>query len=151
MIEIDKILKGTLAEQKNQEDLKRKSEKSEKRSKLENNLEIKIRFLVNLEKKKLPKLPTPRLGFLGWIQNFIGSLILAYAITNFSGLLPQLAKLLPAILGVMDFAIDLGGKFLNAIVSFIDIGYQAYDWTRNTLKTFGGDALVAGFDVHGCC
>ena len=146
LIEIDKILKGTLAEQKNQEDLKRKSEKSEKRSKLENNLENKNQILGKLGKKKLPKLPTPRLGFLGWIQNFIGSLILAYAITNFSGLLPQLAKLLPAILGVMDFAIDLGGKFLNAIVSFIDIGYQAYDWTRNTLKTFGGDALVAGFD-----
>ena len=146
LIEIDKILKGTLAEQKNQEDLKRKSEKSEKRSKLENNLENKNQILGKLGKKKLPKLPTPRLGFLGWIQNFIGSLILAYAITNFSGLLPQLAKLLPVILGVMDFAIDLGGKFLNAIVSFIDIGYQAYDWTRNTLKTFGGDALVAGFD-----
>ena len=146
LIEIDKILKGTLAEQKNQEDLKRKSEKSEKRSKLENNLENKNQILGKLGKKKLPKLPTPRLGFLGWIQNFIGSLILAYAITNFSGLLPQLAKLLPVILGVMDFAIDLGGKFLNAIVSFIDIGYQAYDWTRNTLKTFGGDALVSGFD-----
>ncbi len=146
LIEIDKILKGTLAEQKNQEDLKRKSEKSDKRSKLENNLENKNQILGKLGKKKLPKLPTPRLGFLGWIQNFIGSLILAYAITNFSGLLPQLAKLLPVILGVMDFAIDLGGKFLNAIVSFIDIGYQAYDWTRNTLKTFGGDALVAGFD-----
>ena len=146
LIEIDKILKGTLAEQKNQEDLKRKSEKSDKRSKLENNLENKNQILGKLGKKKLPKLPTPRLGFLGWIQNFIGSLILAYAITNFSGLLPQLAKLLPVILGVMDFAIDLGGKFLNAIVSFIDIGYQAYDWTRNTLKTFGGDALVSGFD-----
>ena len=52
LIEIDKILKGTLAEQKNQEDLKRKSEKSGKRSNLENNLENKNQILGKLGKKK---------------------------------------------------------------------------------------------------
>ena len=48
--------------------------------------------------------------------------------------------------GVMDFAIDLGGKFLNGLTSFIDIGYKAYDWTRGAIKTIGGDTLVKEFD-----
>jgi hypothetical protein len=45
-----------------------------------------------------------------------------------------------------DFIIDIGGKLLNGLVTFIDIGYKAYDATRGFLKSFGGENFAKGFD-----
>jgi len=146
LTEIDSILKGTFAMEKQDADRKRKSENQQKRSALENQVEKKNGILKNLG-KKLPKLPTKSFGFLSWIQNFIGSLILAYAVNNFSGLLPTLTKLLPLISGTMDIVIDIGGKLLNGLSTFIDLGYKAYDWTRGAIKNIGGDTLVGAFDT----
>ncbi len=124
---------------------KTKQGKQQKRTKLENQIENKNGILKSL-RKKLPKLPTKSFGILSWIQTFIGNIILAFAVKGLIGILPKLTGLIPLISGVMDFVIDLGGKFLNGLTSFIDIGYKAYDWTRGAIKTIGGDTLVKEFD-----
>ena len=145
LVEIDSILKGTLAMEKQDAERKTKQGKQQKRTKLENQIENKNGILKSL-RKKLPKLPTKSFGILSWIQTFIGNIILAFAVKGLIGILPKLTGLIPLISGVMDFAIDLGGKFLNGLTSFIDIGYKAYDWTRGAIKTIGGDTLVKEFD-----
>ena len=145
LVEIDSILKGTLAMEKQDAERKTKQGKQQKRTKLENQIENKNGILKSL-RKKLPKLPTKSFGILSWIQTFIGNIILAFAVKGLIGILPKLTGLIPLISGVMDFVIDLGGKFLNGLTSFIDIGYKAYDWTRGAIKTIGGDTLVKEFD-----
>ena len=44
--------------------------------------------------------------------------------------------------GAADFIINVGGKLLDGLVTFIDWGYKAFDFSRGLIgKTFGDDAL----------
>ena len=45
-----------------------------------------------------------------------------------------------------DFILDIGGKLLNGLVTFIDWGYKAYDATRGFIKSMGGENFAKGFD-----
>lgn len=142
VIEIDKILKGTLAIEKKQLDDTKKSNTQRKREKIEERLEKK----PNVEKDKI-KMPTlPRMGFLDWVKNFIGNIILGYFAVRLVDHLPKIVPILKFLGKATDFILNIGGKLLNGLVTFIDWGYKAYDATRGFIKNIFGQSGVKQFD-----
>jgi len=142
VIEIDKLLKGTVASQKKALDIKRKEGEKKKFSELETKLETKPK--AEKGKIEMPKLP--RMGFLDWIKNFIGNIILGYFAVRLVDQLPKLKGVISFIGAASDFVLDIGGKLLDGLVTFIDWGYKAYDATRGFMKNLFGEGGVKQFD-----
>ena len=142
-IEVDKLLKGTLASEKKQLDEKKKKDTQKRRDDVEERLEKKPKA----EKGSIKMPSLPRMRFLDWIKNFIGNIILGYFAVRLVDHLPKLIPIAKLIGKATDFAIDFGGKLLDGLATFIDVGYKAVDATRNLVgKTFGEDALK-NFDL----
>lgn len=141
-IEVNKLLKGTLAlDKKKLDDKKRKDnqkEKQEQEEKLESKPQIKR------GKIEFPKLP--RMGFLDFVKNFIGNVILGYFAVRLVDHLPKLIPFIKVIGRATDFIINLGGKLLDGLVTFIDWGYKGYDATRGFVKNLFGEDGVKKFD-----
>ena len=138
VIEIDKLLKGTVASQKKELDIKRKEGEKKRFSELETKLETKPK--AEKGKIKMPK--SPRMGFLDWIKNFIGNIIFGYFAVRLIDQLPKLKGVISFIGKASDFVLDIGGKLLDGLATFIDWGYKAVDFSRGLIgKTFGDDAL----------
>ena len=93
---------------------------------------------------KIPKVP--KLGMFGWLKRFIGSIILAFFANKMIDNLPNLVGLVKGIQGVLEFVSDIGITLINALATFVDWGYKAYDATRGFLKTIGGNGLAENFD-----
>ncbi len=86
------------------------------------------------------------MGFLDWIKNYIGNILLGYFAVRMVDHLPTLMEAFKGIVAVGEFIINIGGDLLNGLVSFIDWGYQAYDATRGFIKNIGGDSFLGAFD-----
>jgi hypothetical protein len=142
VITIDKLLKDSFLLSKKQEEIKRKGKEKEKFEGKEKELESKKP--PEVKGIKLPSLPKMR--FIDWIKNFITQTILGFFAVRLIEFLPQLLKVLPVIVKVADFFIDVGGKLLNGLVTFIDWGYKAYDATRGFAKNLFGEGGVKQFD-----
>ena len=142
VIEVDKILKGTLALKKKQLTDKKKSESSEGRKKQEEKLEKPSKG--GKEDKKM--LSLPRMGFLDSIKNFIGKILLGYFAYRLVEHLPKILPIINFIGSASDFIINVGGKLLNGLVTFIDWGYKAYDATRGFMKNMFGESGAKQFD-----
>jgi hypothetical protein len=142
IIEIDKILKGTLASKKKELDDK-KRETSQKRRE---NIETKLETKPSAEKGKIEMPKAPRMGFLDWIKNFIGNIILGYFAVRLVKYLPLMMPIVKFLGNAADFVIDIGGKLLDGLVTFVDWGYKAYDATRGFMKNLFGDGGVQQFE-----
>ena len=105
-----------------------------------------------LESKKKPedkkvKLPSaPKLGFLDIIKRFVVNVLIGFVAVRLIKHLPKLIEVAKFAGGALDFITDVGGKLLNGLATFIQKAYEAYDFTRNTLKSFGGENAVNLFD-----
>ena len=138
VIEIDSILKGTLAAEKKKLNESKKQDSSKRREKIEEKLETKPKA----ETGKIKMSSLPRMGFLDWIKNFIGNVILGYFAVRLVEHLPKIIPIVKFLGKATDLVLGLGGKLLNGLVTFIDWGYKAVDFSRNLIgKTFGDDAL----------
>jgi hypothetical protein len=80
------------------------------------------------------------------IKNFIGNVLLGYFAVRLIKHLPKIMPIVKFLGNAADFIIDVGGKLLNGLVTFIDIGYKAYDATRGFIKNLGGENFAKGFD-----
>jgi hypothetical protein len=117
---------------------KRKESEREKFGKEEEKLETKKE--PGVKKLNVPGLP--KLGFLDRLKNFIFNTLLGYFVYRLVPYTPQLINFVKIAAPAFDFIIDMSGKLLNGMVSFIDAGYKAVDATRGLVgKTFGDDAL----------
>jgi hypothetical protein len=117
---------------------KRKESEKEKFGKEEEKLETK----KEPGSKKLNVPGLPKLGFLDRLKNFIFNTLLGYFVYRLVPYIPQLVNFVKIAAPAFDFIIDMSGKLLNGMVSFIDAGYKAVDATRGLVgKTFGDDAL----------
>ena len=143
VIIIEKILKGTLAAEKDQLNQKKKDDKKGDREKQEQKLETKTK---NPEKKKLEMPKVPGMGIFGWIKNFIGNVILGYFAVRLVQYLPQLMEIAKVMMRVVEFVADVGIKLVDGLATFIDWGYKAYDATKGFLKNIGGEKLAGAFD-----
>ena len=142
VIQIEKILKGTIALEKKSLDDKKRKDSGTRREKQEEKLETK----PNVEKGNIKMPSAPRLGILDWVKNFIGNIILGYFAVRLIDHLPKIMPILKFLGAAADFIIDIGGKLLNGLVTFIDIGYKAYDATRGLVKNLFGKKGENQFD-----
>jgi len=144
VIIIEKILKGTLAAEKDQQKQQKKDDKKgDREAAQEKKLETKT---PNPEKKKLKMPKVPGMGIFGFIKNFIGNVILGYFAVRLVKFLPQMLGLLKGLGKVIDFVTDVGMFLVDGVASFINFAYNVYDGTRNLMKNIGGDALMGAFD-----
>jgi murein DD-endopeptidase MepM/ murein hydrolase activator NlpD len=143
VIKIEDILKGSLALDKKQLDDKKKATSRKRKDDIETKLETK----PNVESGGKVKLPAaPRMGILDWIKNFIGNVLLGYFAVRLIKHLPKIMPIVKFLGNAADFIINTGGELLNGLVTFIDIGYKAYDATRGFIKNLGGENFAKGFD-----
>ena len=142
VIQIENILKGTIALEKKSLDEKKRKESGTRREKQEEKLETK----PNVEKGNIKMPSAPKLGILDWVKNFIGNIILGYFAVRLIDHLPKIMPIVKFLGAAADFIIDIGGKLLNGLASFIDAGYKAYDATRGFIKNLGGENFAKGFD-----
>ena len=147
VLEIDKLLKGTLAAEKVQQKNQRKQQEKDERKQDEQEIEgapktEKTRFNLPLPKKVT--------SFWGEIKRYFGTVLFGWLVVRLIDWLPKLMPLLKGLARFADFVIYLGGVALNVLVSAVDIGYKAYDWTRGVIKnTFGEDAAQTFDSVMG--
>jgi hypothetical protein len=141
-IKIDSLLKDSLLLSKKENEKGRVKKEEKKFEQREKELENK--------KAKLPsgvKVPSlPGVGILGWIRNFIVQTVLGFLAVRLIDHLPKLLKVLPVIVKVSDFFIDMGGKLLDGLVTFVDKAYDVVDNTRKFTKQLGGEGLAQNFD-----
>jgi hypothetical protein len=142
VIKIENILKGSLALDKKQLDDKKRATSRKRKEDIETKLETK----PNAEGGKVKMPSAPRMGILDWIKNFIGNILLGYFAVRLIDHLPKIMPILKFLGNAADFIIDIGGKLLNGLVTFIDIGYKAYDATRGLVKNLFGKSGEKQFD-----
>ena len=142
VIKIENILKGSLALDKKQLDDKKRDASKKRKEDIETKLETK----PNAESGKVKMPSAPRMGILDFIKNFIGNVLLGYFAVRLIKHLPKIMPIVKFLGNAADFIIDVGGKLLNGLVTFIDIGYKAYDKTRGFIKNLGGENFAKGFD-----
>ena len=144
VININKFLESRKEQTEKQiEDSKKQNEKF-KRLQKEENLEKP----KNEWKKLIPK-KIPGLSFFDSIKKFVSGWIFGFVAIK---LIPLLPKLIPIVLGlgkIVNFFINVGGKFLNGFISFIDFGVKAGEATFGFLKNMGGEDFAKSFAKFG--
>jgi hypothetical protein len=142
VVKIESFFKGTLALDKKQLDDKKRDASKKRKEKIETKLETK----PNAESGKISMPAAPRMGILDFVKNFIGNVLLGYFAIRLIKHLPKIMPIVKFLGNAADFIIDVGGKLLNGLVTFIDWGYKAYDATRGFIKSIGGENFAKGFD-----
>mgnify|MGYP003342150074 FL=1 len=142
VIEIDSLLKGTLAVEKKKLDTQKRQESNKRKEKQEEKLETK----PQAERGPIKAPSLPRMGFFAWVKNFIGNIILGYFAVRLVKFLPLAIPIVKFIGKATDFVIDIGGKLLDGLATFIDWGYKAYDATRGFMKNMFGEKQAKEFD-----
>lgn len=136
------LLEGTLASKKKEENDKKKEEQQERRSKRETKLEKKPKDTGG--KLDLPKVPG--MSFLDRIKQFLMNILGGYLLYRLIKFAPLLTPIIKGIVQIGEWLINFGGKILNGLVTFIDWGYKAYDWTRGQVKNIFGEEGAKQFD-----
>jgi hypothetical protein len=143
VIKIEDIFKGSLALDKKQLDDKKKATSRKRKEDIETKLETK----PNVESGGKVKLPAaPRMGILDFVKNFIGNVLLGYFAVRLIKHLPKIMPIVKFLGNAADFIIDIGGKLLNGLVTFVQKGQEAHDKTRGFIKNLGGENFAKGFD-----
>ena len=138
LIKIEDLLKGTLAAEKKAADEKRKQQEQEDRSKQEQDVEKTPK-----SKEKGIKIPVPGeiKSFWGNIKKYIGTVLFGWLALQLLPLLPKLMPIVKFLASTAEFIINIGGKILNGLVTFIDWGYKAVGATEKWIgDKFGEDA-----------
>jgi len=144
VLEIESILKGTLAAEKDEQKRKKQELQDQRRAQQEEGLE------KDPKKKpdKKPKMPLkmPKVGLFGFIKNFIGGFIMNYFVGFLIDNAKTVGNILKVVVSVTDFLANAGLQIFNALSTFVDWGYKAIDATRGFIKTIGGEGLAQNFD-----
>jgi murein DD-endopeptidase MepM/ murein hydrolase activator NlpD len=137
----EKLIKSSLILQKKNSETRRKNSERESRINYESVLERTLGFLGR-PIKSIGK----RMSFLDSLKQFITSTLLGFIGIRLLKYLPQLLRLLPLFLKVGDFILDMSGKLLNGLVTFVDKGYQAADNAKKLVKSIGGQKAIDALD-----
>ena len=110
---------------------KKQDDKDDARKEKENRLESKP---SSPEKKKPTLDQLPKLGVFGWLKRFIGNIIAGIFLkkmVDFAGFLPGIIKFLDT---VGNFLATFGVKLIDGLVTFVDFGIKAYDFTIGVIE-----------------
>ena len=144
VIEIDKILKGTLASEKKEIDSKKKQDEKEKRQNAEKTLETSEE-----KKSKKTKLQIPKVKFFDRIKDFFGNILMGFILTRLIEYAPIIERFLPIIKNTFNFITDFVIGIIDALGTFLLWGKKAIDGTRNFIGDKFGDDAVKNFDALG--
>ena len=123
VIEIDKLLKGTLAEEKVQQKKERKQKEVEQRAQQETKLEKKDKD----GEEEAPKSLIPKLSFLDGIKKFLGGVLMGWPTLRLIKFLPKIVSFLKPAAAFVDWVLKWGGKLLDGLITFVDWGYKAVE------------------------
>ena len=143
VIKIDNLLKGTLAAEKAQQ---KKEEKQKEDQLREEQEQDKEKPEDKKDEKETPKSLIPKLSFLDGIKKFLGEVLMGWLVFRLIKFLPKIIKLLKPLAAFADFVIDVGGKLLDGLVSFIDWGYKAVEGTKGWIGEKFGDGAAEKFE-----
>ena len=145
VIEVDKLLKGSVVNEKKRIDDKKRKEQQETRSKREDELEKKPE---GGEKKK-SGLKAPKISFFDRIKNFIKNVLLGFILVRLVEFAPILNKIAPIIGGVVEFVSNVFMGIIDGLGTFLKWGFDAWESSEKKLKEWGGDEAVARFNDLG--
>ncbi len=141
-IEIDTLLRGSLALEKIRDEQNRK--KSEKKERAEGEKELEA--TDDKGKKKGKGLKLPKISFFDRIKNFITNVLLGFVVVRLLKFAPQLAEFLKVVAPIADFILDIGGKLFDGLVTLVTKGYELYDSGRKFIGDKLGEDAVKKFD-----
>ena len=141
-IEIDTLLKGSLALDKIRAEEARKKKQTQRRAASEKQLESRDK---SREEKK-SGLALPKIGFFDRIKNFIKNVLLGFILTRLVEFAPILQKIVPLLGGAIDFMTDFAIGLVDALGTFLKAGFDAYEKTEQFIEDIGGEEAVEKFN-----
>ena len=143
VIEIEKILKGSVALDKKLLDQERKQREKELRTQEESELETP----KDGDEKKVKKKKTKaKLGFLDGLINFIKEVLTGFILVRLIKFLPQLKKIVSILGGALDFFTNVALGLVDGLGTLLMWGDKAITGTRNLVKNIFGDKGAEIFD-----
>ena len=144
VVEIEKILKGSVALDKKIQDQERKEKQKLLRAEEEKELETKDDDADKKVKKKKSKI---KLGFLDGLIKFINDVLMGWLLVRMVDFLPQLQKILPLLGGALDFLTSTVLGIVNALGTFLMWGDKAISGSRGFVKNIFGEKGAKAFDA----
>jgi hypothetical protein len=144
--QIDDFYKGTVAAKREEIKKRKKQESDERKAEQEASLEkpkIDKKPKMNLKGLKMPKT-----GILDGIFKFIGTVLMGMLVMKLIDFADTLAKtgILQTLGKIGDFVLDVGGKILDGLITFIDKAYDFYDGFRKAVGDNFGEGAQEQFD-----
>ena len=144
VIQIQNILKGTLAADKARSKAERRGLEKQKRKKQETGLE---KVVPNKDKKAGKKFNVPGKGLLSGVFDFFKNLFLGWVLIKLVQIkLPGGQSLLAFIGGSIDFITDLVLGILDAAGTFLLWGKKAYEGTKGFIEDNFGEGAGEAFE-----
>jgi len=143
VIEIEKILKGSVALDKKLQDQERKQKEKSLRVEEEKELEAKEDKDDKKVKKKKSKI---KLGFLDGLIKFVNDVLMGWVLVRMIDWLPKLKKIIPILGKVLDFITGTVIGAVDILGTFLMWGDKAINGSRNFTRNIFGDKGVKAFD-----
>jgi len=143
VVEIEKILKGSVALDKKILDQERKQREKKLRTQEESELETPKDGDEKKVKKKKTKV---KLGFLDGLINFIKEVLTGFILVRLIKFLPQLKKIASILGGALDFFTNIALGLVDGLGTLLMWGDKAITGTRNLVKNIFGDKGAEIFD-----
>ena len=143
VIEIEKILKGSVALDKKLLDQERKQRENALRDQEETELETKDEDGDKKVKKKATKV---KLGFLDGLIKYIKDVLMGFVLVRLIDFLPKLKKIVSILGGVLDFFTNTVLGIVNALGTFLMWGDKVISGSRNFVKNIFGEKGAEVFD-----
>lgn len=137
----EKLSKEKLKLSKKRINVKAKKNEDQRRVDYERLLERKLSS-IGRPIKTIAK----KLNFFDSLRSFLVNVLLGFITLKLLPYLPQLLEVAKKIFQVGNFVLEVGGKLLNALVTFVDFGYKAADHARLIVGKIGGEKAVQNLD-----
>ena len=145
LVDVDTLLKGSIALDEIREKDRKKGEKKKERKGAEKELENATK--KNKNRFKLRGLVPPKAkSVFGNIINFFVTLLLGKVLMGLLDNVGVLEGIAKGLVGVANFLLTWGGKLLGAIVGVIDFGYKIYDGMKGIVGNLFGESGMKAFD-----
>jgi len=143
--EIDDFYKGTVAAKREEIKKRKKQESDQRKAEQETKLE---KPKIDKKPKDMKGLKMPKTGILDGIFRFISNVLMGMLVMKLIDFADALEKsgILPLLGKIGDFILDIGGKILNGLITFIDKGYEIYDGLRKSIGDNFGEGAQEQFD-----
>ena len=143
--EIDDFYKGTVAAKREEIKKRKKQESDERKAEQETKLE---KPKIDKKPKDMKGLKMPKTGILDGIFRFISNVLMGMLVMKLIDFADALEKsgILPLLGKIGDFILDIGGKILNGLITFVDKAYELYDGLRESIGDNFGEGAQEQFD-----